>query len=155
MSTLAIIRDRDVRAAVAAALEATRAFDGVYLAGLGDLAGRPAGSLRSVFIEPDQIQFDSRWDNVDQPGLVADARLSLTVLARDEEPLPRDEAAERLINVAANALNGRPLAGLTLPAFTRLVGLQWLPAQPPERRIRATFAYRYILESWCAFSETE
>jgi hypothetical protein len=149
-------RDRDVRLAIASILEATHEFDGVYVKSLSEVPSQRAGDARAVSIEPDTMDFSDDWgggptDSTDPPPLIVSARLRLTFMTRLDDPSARDDEAERLANVAANALNGQSLAGLTLPAFSRFESLKWLPPEPPERRVSATFVYRYIVDSWTSF----
>ena len=161
MASLALSRDRDVRLAIAALLESTRAFDGVYLRSVSEVPGRRAGDTRAVCVEPDSVSFDAPWGDdatAPSPGsgsLVVSGQLRFTFLVRDDDPASRDDVAERLVNVAANVLNDVPLAGLTMPQFTRFVSLKWLPPEPPERQVSATFAYRYAVDSWNSLGTTE
>jgi hypothetical protein len=149
-------RDRDVRLAIASILEATNEFDGVYSRCLSEVPSRRAGDARAVSIEPDSTDFSDDWgggaaNSNDPAPLIVQSRLRLTFMTRLDDPSARDDEAERLSNVAANALNGQSLAGLTLPAFSRFESLRWLPPEPPERRVSATFVYRYIVDSWTSF----
>ncbi|ODU01698.1 MAG: hypothetical protein ABS79_01315 [Planctomycetes bacterium SCN 63-9] len=154
-------RDRDIRRAIASILEATREFDGVYLRSVSEIPSLRAGDIRAVSIEPDSVDFsDSLGDGGANPGsdsgaLIVSGRLNLTFMVRDDEPVSRDEAAEQLVTIASNALNDQSLASLTMPPFTRFLSLKWLTPEPPERRISATFVYRYAVDSWTSFDTTE
>jgi len=149
------MRDRDVRNAIHDALAATGAFDGVWIRGLPEEYGTGASQIAVAAIEPESSSQDDRWDSQMAGGLVVTSRVRLTLLYRNEDPQLRDEAAELLLDTAANALNGQSLAGLTLPAWTRFTGWQWQPATPPERRITVSFSYSYIVEGWEFYDTTE
>lgn len=148
------LRDRDVRNAIRDALESTNAFDGVYLQGHPEDRGERSGNLRAVAIEPAETAVSDSWD--DREGaLLMTSRITLTFLSRHEDPLVRDETAEQLLNLAANALNGQSLAGLTLPPRTRFQSWTWHRANAPERRIVAVFEYQYLVEGWSELDISE
>jgi len=147
-------RDRDVRNAIQAALVATNAFDGVWIWGLPEDYGTRASQLAAAAIEPVSSTQDDRWDSQTAGGLVITSRVRITLLYRKDDPQVRDEGVELLLNTTANALNGQNLAGLTLPAWTRLTAWSWQPPTPPERRITATFSYAYIVEGWDSYDTT-
>ena len=107
-------RERDIRQMIRDVLEATREFDGVYLSGLPE-AGRRSGDARAVWIEPGETTGPRPWDDT-AGDLLMTCRVNLAFLARDDDPQIRDETAELLLNVAANALGGQALAGATLSA---------------------------------------
>jgi len=145
------VRDRDVRDAIHDSLVATGAFDTVWIWGLPEVYGTGASQLAAAAIEPESSTQDDRWDSQLAGGLVITSRVKITLLARGDDPQLRDEAAELLLDTAANALNGQSLAGFTMPAWTRVTGWNWQPATPPERRIAVSFSYAYIVEGWDSY----
>jgi hypothetical protein len=147
-------RERDVRSSIRDVLDSTGAFDGVYLAGLPPDRGERCGDSRSVSIEPVETTGADHWDDT-TGDLVMTSRVSLTLLARHDDPQVRDETAEQLLNVAANALNGQALAGLTLPGWTRIRSWTWQKPHAPERRIAAVLEYQYLVAGWTGFDTTE
>ncbi|MDG3005501.1 hypothetical protein [Paludisphaera mucosa] len=147
-------RERDVRGAIRETLNATGAFDGVYLAGLPENRGERSGDLRAAAIEPAATNVAGQGDDIDGT-LAATACITLILLARDDDPATRDDAAELLLNTAAAALNGRSLARLTLPGSTRIRSWTWLRPAAPERRIEATLEFQYLVEGWSAFDLSE
>lgn len=155
------LRDRDVRRAIADLLDATNEFDGVYMLSLAEVSGRCAADARAVVIEPDSLEFSDPWSDGSSDGepntgaLTVSARLLLTLMVRDDDPDRRDNGAERLASIVSNTLNGRSLAGLTMPLFTRFHSMTWLPPEPPERRISTIFTYRRLVEPWTAFGSAE
>ena len=150
------MRDRDVRNAIQAALIATHAFDpnAVWLTGLPENYGEPASVFAAAAIEPFSSRQEDPWDSQTAGGLVIYSSVTITLMVRNDDPQLRDEAAELLLGTTANALNGQSLAGLTLPAWTRLASWIWQPAAPPERRIAAAFSYAYIVEGWNSYDTT-
>jgi len=161
MASPSLYRDRDVRLAIASILDATNAFDGIYLRSISEVPSRRAADTRAVSIEPDSVDFSDPWGddhsnpNSSSGALIVTGRLCLTFMVRHDDPDCRDDAAELLVNLACNALNDQSLADLTMPPFTRFQSLKWLPPEPPERRISATFAYRYSVDAWNSFNTTE
>jgi hypothetical protein len=145
-----------VRNAIQSALSATNAFDGVYLWGLPESWGTAASAAAAAVIEPCSSTQDDKWDAQTGGGLVVTSLVAITLLQRMEDPQLRDEAAELLLDTAANALNGADLVpGFTMPAFTRFRQWNWQKATPPERRITATFEYQYEIEGWDAYDTTQ
>lgn len=137
--------ERDVRVAVRDLLDATTAFDGVYLSGLPERRGERGGDLQAAAVEPDETAASCGWDDVSGSSVMT-ARATITLLARDDDPQTRDEMAERLLETARDALDGRSLAGKTLPEWTRIRSWTWLKPTPPERRIGATLEFRYLVD---------
>lgn len=149
------MRDRDVRNAIQSALEATGAFDSVYVWGLPEDYGSGASQLAVAVIEPSVSTQTDLWDDNTTGALVVSSPVTLTFLARDEDPQLRDEAVERLLDVAADALNGQSLASFTLPAFTKFSSWRWEKPTAPERRIIATFVYQYLVAGWDQYDTSQ
>jgi hypothetical protein len=151
-------RDRDVRNAIVAALQATGVFDTVNVSGLPEAFGVGASNGAAAFIEPDNSSIDERLGDTPLYGaLVVTSRCRITFAYRAssaDDAQTRDEAAENLVEYAMNALNGVALADLTSPQLSRFMSWQWAPAAAPERRIVAVFQYAYIIQSWDGFDTT-
>jgi hypothetical protein len=147
-------RERDIRNQIRDILEQTGAFDGVYLEGLPEDRGEPAGERRSVSIEPEGTTQADLWDDT-TGDLIMTCRINLTFLARYENPRVRDEAAEQLLNIAAGALNGQSLAGATLIGQTRIRSWTWEKPKAPERRITAVLEYQYLISNWTGLNTAE
>lgn len=135
--------ERDVRIAVRDLLDATTAFDGVYLSGLPERRGERGGDLLAAAIEPAETAASCGWDGASSSSIMS-ARATITLMARDDDPQTRDEMAERLLETARAALDGRSLAGKTLPEWTRIRSWVWREPTPPERRIEASLEFRYL-----------
>ena len=149
------MRDRDVRNAIQTALAATGAFDGVFVWGLPEDYGSGTSNAALAVIEPESSTQDDRWDSAPGGGLIVTSRVTITLIARAEDPQLRDEAAELLYDTAANALNGQGLGGLTLPQLTRFVSWRWEKPTAPERRIASIFCYQYVVEGWDSYGASE
>ena len=144
-------RDRDVRNAIQAALLQTGAFDAVWMWGMPEEYGSAASERAVAAIEPFSSEQLDRWDYAPPGGLLVSSRVNIILLYRHEDPQLRDEAVELLFDVAANALNGQSLAGLTLPQLTSFSSWRWEKPAAPERQITATFLYHYIVEGWNSY----
>ena len=148
-------RERDIRTAIQNALAATQAFDGVHVFGLPEDCGSSADELAMAVIMPRSTQEDDLWDAGPAGGVIYRCTMALTVLARNEDPQARDEAAERLLNIAMNAINGQDLVpGLTIPDKTIVASWDWQKEEHPERRINCTISVWYEVEGWDAQDTT-
>jgi len=148
------LRERDAREAIRAALEATGAFDAVYLGAFPLIDGRSAKDALAAAIEPVDGNINARYDG-GGAGLdsMADARVQITFLARDEDGRRCDENVERLFMTALNVLTGSNLGGLAMPRFSRFGRYVWRRANPPERRIDAEFHFRYLIDQAASTAE--
>jgi hypothetical protein len=146
------VRERDVRNAIRDALVATNAFAGVWLSGRPEDYGQGASELTAAAIEPVATSLTTGWDAQTAGELDFTATVTVTLLARSEDPQLRDELAEQLLDVLHNAVNGQSLAGFTLPGKTIVQSWRWQPVTPPERRIQATVSFAYLVtwEGWDA-----
>jgi hypothetical protein len=146
-------RERDVRNAIQASLVATGGFSDVWLSGLPENHGHGASSLTSAAIEPVGSRQSGGWDAVPAGALEFRAELAVTLLARHPDPQLRDELAEQLLDYLINAVNGKSLAGFTIPQCTTVASWRWLAPKAPERRIAATVAFTYLV-AWNSFDTT-
>jgi hypothetical protein len=139
-------RTRDIRRAIRDLLFATGTFDGVYMSG-------PFGSFDRtqcwVFPAKESLDIDADFDG----AIIVRGEMELHFAATDYDPDVSDEAVDRMLGIAGNALDGQSLAGITFPAFTRITKTKWID-KPPVRRI-ATLAYAYMVDSWEAFNTAE
>lgn len=149
-------RDSDILDAIEAALEATGEFDGIYRCSASELSGKPADDLRAVCLEPMVESDNDLWDSYsDGPMELVSAQAAITLIVRHQDARVRDRLVDRLKSVARNALNGRSLCNLTLPDFTRFASFQSQKPKPPERMVRGTFAYRYLVDSFTNYSPND
>ena len=82
-------------------------------------------------------------------------RLNLIFLARHEDPQIRDDTAELLLNIAADALGGNTLGGVALPSRTRIQSWIWQTPAAPERRIMAVLEFQYLVDCPTGFNTAE
>lgn len=134
-------RERDVRNAMRDALLATSAFDDVLIG--RDVEDYGAGGIGAwCRIDPIGDSGRGMWDEGDE--LEVTSKVKITITARHEDQQMRDEMAERLVNVARNAINDQSHASLTMPGLTGFDSARWLPPKHPARQVEATFSYRYF-----------
>lgn len=144
-------RERDIRNHMKELLTATNAFDDVLLG--RDAEEYAAAAIgRSCNIAQAETREKPLWDQGDEVEVYC--RIKVTFTGRDEDELLRDDSAERLYNVAQNALNGVSLASLTLPHFTRFESANWQKPAHPCRQIEAVFGCKYLTDD-NAFDATE
>jgi hypothetical protein len=148
-------RERDVRNAIQAALVATGAFSDVWITGLPESYGQGVSDLTAAAIEPVSTGLTTGWDAPPGGGLDYSATVTVTLLARHPDAQLRDEWAEQLLDTLANAVNGRSLAGFTLPGRTMVTAWKWLPPAPPERRIATTVSFAYLIAGWANFDVSQ
>lgn len=152
-------RERDIRNAMYSLIEATGEFDYLPI-GRGTTAWAPAAAAtKSLSIEPFTGRHVPKWDEAAFDGLENDVRLKVTITAADDDPQLRDELAERLYNLACNALNNQALPGggdiTTMPMFTGFETYRWLPPVHPNRQIEAIFVFRYLLPDSQSYDTSE
>ena len=150
------MRDRDIRNAIQAALQATDAFNGVHLWGSPEDFGSGASEQAAVWIVPQSSRQEDLWDAAPAGGLVITSRIGLLLVYRSpaDDPQIRDEGAELLLDTAANALNGNGFGGLVFTQTARITGWDWQPPASSERRIQAVFSYQYNVEGWDEYDTT-
>lgn len=152
MADSATAAEADVLAAAKAALEATNAFDRVYLGALPDARGQSSRDLAAAAILPIQGTASGLADDVTSGMMLCRMTFSVVVMARAEDEEDRYRMAGRLLAITENAINGRSLAGLTLPPTTRVASWTWERDSAPERRVRATVSCDYLTPSWTGFN---
>jgi hypothetical protein len=149
------MRDRDIRVAMKDLLFATDAFDEVLLSGLPEDYGVGASDAAIAAIEPVKSVQADKWGSQPDSELEVTSNVRITLMARHEDPQLRDEAAELLFEITANALNSQSFLGFTLPGQTKVTGWTWQKAKHPERRIQVDFKYVYLVPGWNAYDTNE
>lgn len=152
---MAAFRDRDVRNAMRDLADATGAFDIATCGGLPEARGQAGDQYNSVYIDPLDWTDESPYDDPDQPILVRTATVKVTISAIAADPVERDEAAERLCDVLANAWNGVALGGVAYPDKSQFTTWRWLNPIDVERRVEAKFTYQYEVGGFRDFSTSE
>ena len=147
-------RERDVRNAIVNSLQQTGAFSEVAITGVPEQFGYGASDFTAASIEPIQTTFATGWDAAPSGSLDYNATCNVTLVARHQDAQLRDELAEQLLDYLCNVVNGRSIAGLTLPQKTMVTGWTWVAAQHPERRITASVNFTYLVQ-WNSFDVNE
>jgi hypothetical protein len=140
------MRERDIRNAIQAALLATNEFDAVEVWGKPEDYGVGASLFKLAIIEPGGSAQTDLWDAPPDAGIVIASRIRITLYARAEDPQLRDEMAEQLVSVVANAINFQQLVQYNMPALSRVKSWEWMPPAPPERQIVITYECQYIVD---------
>ncbi len=151
----AAARERDVRLAAIAALVATRAFDEVYAYSMPEDRGQRAGDLRAAAVVPVSGSNTLEDDDVTTGSPRCRMTFHVVVMSRNEDPIVRDEVADKLLTTVQNAINGQSLGGLTFPQFTFVASWAWLPEKPPERQVRCVVQAQYETPGWDDFNTSE
>jgi hypothetical protein len=141
-------RDRTLLHAIADRLRATGQWDEVLTTGPPEDKGASAASVKLACLE--LAAFDE-FDLLDDYASITqerNVRYTLLVLVRDQDADTRDDEADRLCNVASNALNGVSIAGQTVADKTRLRRGVWQPAAAPERRIVVQGEFTYLVDDF-------
>jgi hypothetical protein len=134
---------------VVPALEATREFDVVALRHSSEIHSKSEAFDRAAaFLEIDGFEEkDVRDDYGDTPS-DRTVEFTLVIAVRREDIDERDDEADRLCAVAANAINDLAMGGANYPALTRVRGGKWQPPQTPERRVSLRGRLVYEVTGW-------
>ncbi len=141
------VRDWDVMTGFRILLDATAAFDHVYLTSYEDRTPNPSDAYSAI------LQIDS-WDEIDifddNGGITQQRAVSwiLTLFGRGPDPEVRDRELDRIQGVVANALDGESLGSLVMPDLTKLRKGKWEKPVPPERRITIHGTFTYLIPDW-------
>jgi hypothetical protein len=136
-------RDRDAFAAIVAALNDTREFADIILAGSVDepLVGADRAPLAVVV--------PVEWQEVDDGDPIVSVRqvtFTVTILARDEDAEQRFQILDRLTSIVQNSIDGIDLAGGCLPGLTKLRRGRYEPrSKHPEHRVTLTGTFTYLV----------
>jgi hypothetical protein len=138
-------RDADAFFAVATALRATGEFAGVFFGTTVDR--RPGGADLSpiAVITP---EWWSEHDDADPCLVVRHVVFTLTIVAREDDPVTGFDRLDRLTCVVQNAIEGTDLDGGCLPALTRLCrGNFDVAAVYPEMHVSLLGEFSYLIAS--------
>lgn len=137
-------RDWGVLEDIRSRLEATYAFQGVFLS-------QPIGEGDSAVVGP--WKFDEIDHDEDEQYRHVQWQLTITV--RNADAALRDREIDRLYNVAANVLDGQSLGGICLPGLTKLRRGEWQKPDPPSRQLVCTGEFVYLIEGDDGHGTTE
>lgn len=149
------VRDWDVLSDIRDRLIATGAFDGVHLSGLPAEYGRSAGEARMAVCTLSAWDDTDDWDDTEDVSIPRAVAWTLTLFVRQSDPESRDREADRLANVAQNVLDGRSLAGVTLPGLTKIRRGRWERSPAPERRLVLMGEFTYLVNAFDGHDTTE
>ena len=136
-------RDRQIVKLIADALRATGEFDEVRTAGLPEVQGSGSDEARLASLEIVSWDESDQFTDTDVNPLNRTVRFRLTILVRMEDPDMRDDECDRLYCASANAFVGHVFGGVTYSYYSRLNRGNWLPANPPERRMAVLGQFTY------------
>ncbi|WP_422932040.1 hypothetical protein [Singulisphaera sp. PoT] len=141
---------------IARRLDQTGEFSGVHLTGPPEAKGSSSGEAKSAYLELDSWEeVDESDDEYDVQNTVR-ARFRLTLAARENDAETRDRELDRLLGVAKNAINGRPLLDrFVILDWSKLLSGKWEPATPPERRMAVIGQFAYFVDGDDKHSEEE
>jgi hypothetical protein len=148
------VRDRDFLRLVRDALEATNEFHEVTTRGLPEDAGGSAESLKLAALSLAGFTEQTWFNGGAGVPQYREVQFTLTVLVRDPDPDACADEADRLGAVAADAVNGRSLGGLTFTDKTRLTGGKYLPSATPEVRLQIAGTFAYDLADYTGHDTT-
>jgi hypothetical protein len=149
------VRDHDIRRAIHDALLSTGQFNDCWMTGLPEDSGTGAYEQSAAAIDPGAGNAAQYGDAAPDGAILIQGISIVTLLYRNHDVELRDSGAERLLNVACNALNGNGLGGLIFPQTALVRDWRWVPPTQPERRIEARYFYQYFVEGWAQFDTTE
>ena len=142
------VRDRPILRLIRDALMASKEFDAVTTSGLPEMDGQSAGIARLGSLELQSSKEVVLFSDPYNVTVERTVHFLLTVSDRDNDPDARDDEADRLVAVAANAINGNDFGGVTIVDRTFLSAGTHLPPMGVERRIKAAGQFVYLIPSW-------
>jgi hypothetical protein len=142
---VAVMRDGDGFKAILDVLAATGEFAIVSFGTTADRRSAGADLTPAAVVTPDA------WyeaDDTDPVVLVRRVFFTLTLVVRDEDPLARYDALDRLSCVALNALDGADLGGDCIAALTRAYRGRFEPTPThPEQSVAIHGEFTYLIPS--------
>lgn len=145
---VALLRDRPILKLIKAALDATGEFHEVTTAGEPEFAGVSSESYKLASLELGKWKEEFLGWDTNAVAQLRTVQFTLTVHVRDPDPVARDNEADRLYAVAANAVNGNSFGDTTFTDFTYLHGGRQLPVRGAERRTEITGQFAYEISNW-------
>ena len=137
--------DGEAFASIAAALTATREFGDVTFGTTLECRAAGADRVPAAVITPNTW---AELDDVDPIELVRKVCFTLTILVRDDDPLARYAALDRLTRIAQNAIDGSDLGGGCLPDLTILRDGRFdSSSRFPEQSVILSGEFAYLILS--------
>jgi hypothetical protein len=153
-ATAQTIRDRGILKLIKVALDGTGQFEKVTTSGLPEEAGQSASNLALAGLELAAFSEITQANDYHAVPQQRSVDFLLYIHVRHPEPDTRDDLVDYLQNVAANAINGQPLGGVTYADWTRLGRGQWMQATGTERRLVCRGTFVYDIPDYAAHDDT-
>lgn len=136
-------RDRDAFAAILQALRDTGEFADVSFGTAPDRRAAGVDLVPAAVVNPDSW---SEAEDGDPVVVVRRVAFTVTIVARDEDPLERYDTLDRLGCVAQNALDGVDLGGGSLAALSKTLWGRYEPAvNHPEQWVVLHGEFTYLV----------
>jgi hypothetical protein len=145
-------RDRDILKAIAGLIRNTNQFDDVFTWGMPEFQGSSASEVKVACVEITNFEEHTQADDFAAIPQDRTIYFDITVLVRMNDPDLRDDEADRLVNVCANALTGQSILGQTVLDWTRIARGRWLKATAPERRVVCSSQCTYTVFDYTSAS---
>ncbi len=150
-----MLRESEIRRAIADALTASGAFDSVKVGRLPEGWGLGASDLAAAVVGPGSTRRLAGWDDAPDGAAAYECEVRLTVLARTSDEELTDDAAEALWGEVVAAVDGASLVpGLTEPAGAYVGQWRYEDTPAPERRVSGTATVRYLMP-WGGFERPQ
>lgn len=94
-------------------------------------------------------------DDFDDVRNIVKGEFTVSLVVRARDPVERFVVLDQLRAAVMNAIDGQPLGGLTMPAFTRIRRWKYPPADDPEKQLVLSGEYSYIVDGHAAHDETD
>lgn len=143
-------RDRKILKVIASLLRDASEFGLVTTSGPPEVHGQSAEHARLAGLELSDFVETSEYSDHDASYLIRVVQYILHIYVRDQDPDVRDDEADRLYNVATNALSGVGYEADVIPERSWLRRGQYLPADGIERRLRVLGQFVYTVPNWAS-----
>lgn len=114
-----------------------------------------AEAVPAAVLSPGSFAEADDWDDAGDVHAEREGSATLTLVVRDDEDEARIDLLDRLCSAACAAINGRSLAGATIPGKTRVSAGRWLDAAGPEKHLALTVRYSYLIPGYAAHDDGE
>lgn len=139
------VRDPDILDDIQARLKAIGLFDNVYRSALPEDRGQSASDNMAAAVAMNEWQEIDDADDGPNLRLQRTVRWTLTLFVREDDPQVRERKLDKLLAASQKALDGKSLAGVTVPDWTRLRrGTYQTPASPEQRMTVAGDAIYWV-----------
>ena len=141
-------RDWDVFESISTLLAATNEFDNIYRSALPESNGQRSEDQLAACVAPRDWDEVDDADNASTQQIKRSVRWTLTLMVREDDPEIRERYLDRLLNIAMTAIDGKSLAGLTIPAWTKLRKGSYELPNAPEQRMTCQGEFVYWIDGF-------